>query len=143
VIPEWWNGRDLSAAALKIFFIHFSNTSFIAEIDDEFVGFLIGFMSQSDENVGYAHLGGVHPKFRKAGVARLLLQEFFKVCKTYNRSVVKSCTAPINKLSIDFHKSMGFIIEPGDGFIEGEPVTLNYLGKNNHKVLFKKDLEQR
>ena len=47
VLPEWWNGRDLSSAALKIFFIHFNNTSFIAEIDDEFVGFLIGFMGKN------------------------------------------------------------------------------------------------
>ena len=141
VIPEWWGGRDLSSAALKIFFIHFSDTSFIAEVNDELVGFLIGFMSQSEKDVGYAHLGGVHPEFRKVGIARLLLKEFFKTCKTYNRSIVKSCTAPINKLSIDFHKHMGFMIEAGDGVIEGIPVTLNYLGKNNHKVLFKKELD--
>jgi ribosomal protein S18 acetylase RimI-like enzyme len=43
---------------------------------NELVGFLVGFMSQSEENVGYIHLAGVHPKFRKAGVARLLFQEF-------------------------------------------------------------------
>ncbi len=102
------------------------------------VGFLIGFMSQSEIDVGYAHLAGVHPNSRKAGVGRLLLQAFVQKCKSYNRSVVKSCTSPANKLSIDFHKHMGFTIEPGNGFIEGVSVTLDYLGVNNHKVLFKK-----
>jgi GNAT superfamily N-acetyltransferase len=113
----------------------------VAEINDKLVGFLIGFMSQSEIEVGYAHLGGVHPEYRKAGVARLLLQEFIRKCKFYNRSVVKSCTSPINRLSIGFHKHMGFSIEQGDGFIEGVPVTLNYLGIGNHKVLFRKSIE--
>ena len=141
VIPEWWNGRDLSSSALKIFFIHFNNSCFVAEIDSELVGFLIGFMSQSEKDVGYAHLGGVHPEYRKTGIARLLLDEFIQTCKINNRSIVKSCTAPINRLSIDFHRQMGFTIEQGDGFIEGVPVTLDYLGKGSHKVLFKKEIE--
>ena len=129
VIPDWWNGRDLSSAALKIFFIHFNDSSFIAEINGELVGFLIGFMSQSEKDVGYAHLGGVHPEYRKAGIARLLLHEFIQACKINNRSIVKSCTAPINKLAIDFHKQMGFTIEQGDGFIEGVSVTLGLAQK--------------
>ena len=140
VIPKWWDGRDLSSAALKIFFIHFNDSSFIAEIGDELVGFFIGFMSQTEKDVGYAHLAGVHPEYRRAGIARLLMDSFIRVCRINNRSIVKSCTAPINTLSIEFHKKMGFIIEHGDGVIDGVPVTLDYLGKNNHKVLFKKIL---
>jgi len=45
---------------------------------------------------------------------------------------------PVNKLSINFHQKMGFEIEPGDGIIDDVPITLNYLGKDNPKVLFKK-----
>lgn len=143
VMPEWWDGRDLSASVLKIFFIHFNNTTYIAEINENLVGFLVGFMSQSEENVGYIHFVGIHPKYRKTGLGRLLFHRFYEACKTNNRSIVKSCTSPINKLSIHFHQRMGFAIEPGDGIIDGVPVTLNYLGKNNPKVLFRKDLNQR
>jgi len=35
---------------------------------------------------------------------------------------------------------MGFLIEPGDGLVDDVAVTLNYLGKDNPKVLFKKIL---
>ena len=143
VMPEWWGGRDLSSSVLKVFFIHFSNTIYIAEINNELVGFIVGFMSQTEENVGYIHFAGVHPKFRKSGIGRLLVQKFYEVCKTNNRSIVKSCTSPVNKLSINFHQKMGCTIEPGDGIIDGVPVTLNYLGKDNPKVLFKKDLDMR
>ena len=61
VMPEWWGGRNLSSSVLKIFFIHFSNTTYIAEINGELVGFLVGFMSQTEANVGYIHFAGVHP----------------------------------------------------------------------------------
>ena len=140
VMPEWWGGRDLATSVLKVFFIHFSNTTFIAEINNELVGFLVGFMSQSEENVGYVHFAGVHPKLRKSGIGRLLVEKFYEVCKKNNRTIVKSCTSPINKLSINFHQKMGYTIEPGDGNIDGVPVTLDYLGKDNPKVLFKKEL---
>jgi len=58
-----------------------------------------------------------------------------------DRSIVKSCTSPVNKLSINFHRKMGFEIEAGDGIIDDVPVTLDYLGKGNPKVLFKKILD--
>lgn len=143
VMPEWWGGRNLSSSVLKIFFIHFSNTTYIAEINGELVGFLVGFMSQTEANVGYIHFAGVHPEFRKSGIGRSLVQRFYEACKENNRSIVKSCTSPTNKLSIDFHKRMGCVIEEGDGIIHGVPVTLNYLGKDNPKVLFKKELNIR
>lgn len=135
-IPEWWDGRDLSSMVLKVFFVHFSTTTYIAEIDGELVGFLVGFMSQSEEHVGYIHFAGVHPAHRKSGIGRLLYERFYEACRAQNRSIVKSCTSPVNKLSIGFHLKMGFGIEPGDGMIDGLPVMLHYLGKDNPKVRF-------
>jgi GNAT superfamily N-acetyltransferase len=140
VMPGWWDGRDLTAMLPKVFFIHFHHTIYIAELKNELVGFLVGFLSQSDNKVGYIHFVGVHPGYRKAGIGRLLYHKFYDTCKTNGRSIVKSCTSPINKLSINFHKQMGFAIEPGDGFVDNVPVTLNYLGQNDPKVLFRKEL---
>ena len=140
LIPEWWAGRDLSSSVLKVFFIHFNDTAYIAEIGGELVGFLIGFMSQSQEKVGYIHFAGVHPHFRKTGIGRRLYKKFYAACRIKGRSVVRSCTSPINKLSIRFHQKIGFEIEPGDGIIDDVPVFLNYLGKDCPKVLFKKTI---
>ena len=140
VMPKWWAGRDLSSSVLKIFFIHFNNTALIAEIGGRLVGFLVGFMLQSDQRTGYIHFVGVHPQFRKSGIGRLLYEHFYAACKENGRSVVKSCTSPVNKLSIDFHQKMGFEIEPGDEIVDDVPVTLDYLGKGDPKVLFKKTI---
>ncbi|MGD9009688.1 MAG: GNAT family N-acetyltransferase [Desulfobacteraceae bacterium] len=140
VMPEWWDGRDLSSSVLKVFFVHFKDTIYIAEIRDQLVGFLVGFMSQSEEKVGYIHFAGVHPKFRRASIGRLLYEHFYAACNASGKSLAKSCTSPFNKLSINFHLRMGFEIEPGDGIVDDLPVTLNFFGNDNHMVLFKKTI---
>ena len=52
VVKEWWRGRDMAAMLPKLFFVHFRDTSFIAEVDEERVGFLVGILSPAvpDEN---------------------------------------------------------------------------------------------
>jgi len=138
VMPEWWHGRDLTRHLLKIFFIHFKETIFIAEKDSDLIGFVIGFLSQSEPDEAYIHLLGVHPGMRRLGLGRLLYKEFFEVCQKKGRSIFRACTSPLNKLSVEFHRHMGFQIEPGDDLIDGLPVTKNYLRENEPKVLFKK-----
>ncbi len=140
VMPDWWDGRDLTAMLSKVFFIHFSDTVYIAERNGELAGFLVGFFSQADQNVGYIHFVGVHPEVRKLGVGRMLYEKFFDACLAKGRAMVKSCTSPVNKLSVGFHQRMGFEIEGGDGVLDGLPVTMNYLGENDPKVLFMKAL---
>jgi predicted GNAT superfamily acetyltransferase len=49
-------------------------------------------------------------------------------------------TAPTNMNSIQFHTRMGFQIEPGNATMNGISVALDYLGKDDHKVLFMKEL---
>lgn len=138
VIPQWWGGRDLRSSVPKLFLIHFSDTSFVAEHKGNLCGFLIGFLSQASQNVGYIHFVGVHPDYRRRGIARDLYEKFFTECRKNARNIVRSCTAPENTLSIDFHRRMGFSIEPGTGTIDGIPITTGYLRNDDKKVLFKK-----
>ncbi len=141
VMPDWWGGRDLTASVPKILFIHFGNTIYIAESKGELVGFLVGFLSQSERQVGYIHFVGVHPDYRRAAIGRFLYQRFYNTCRLNGRSIVKSCTSPINTLSIAFHTGMGFVIEPGDAMVDGIPVAMNFLHPNDPKVLFRKELD--
>ncbi len=142
VMPDWWDGRDLRSSILKIFFHHFNDTIFIAERDGKLVGFLIGFLSQSKSKEAYIHFAGIHPKMRKIGLGHTLFQHFFSACKEKGCTVVCSCTSIVNKGSVEFHKRIGFSIEPGDEEIEGIPVTNNYLRPNHPMVLFRKELNK-
>ncbi|MCP4720311.1 MAG: GNAT family N-acetyltransferase, partial [Desulfobacteraceae bacterium] len=135
---NWWNGRDLRSNVQRIFFDHFGNTIFVAEQKDELVGFLIGFLSQSNPKKAFIHLVGVRPDARKIGLGSLLYSHFIDACVNHGRTIFRSCTSIENKDSIEFHKRIGFSPVPGDGEIEGVPVSYSYIGKDYPMVLFLK-----
>lgn len=81
LINEWWGGRQMTDMLPKLFFIHFTDTSFIVEKDGEIVGFLIGFLSQSYSNEGCIHFVGVHPEYRQQHIGKKLYHEFFNAVK--------------------------------------------------------------
>ena len=53
VVDDWWGGRSMAAMLPKLFFVHFRDTSFVAEEDGRVVGFLCGFRSQTYEDEAY------------------------------------------------------------------------------------------
>lgn len=141
LINEWWGGRNMSDKLPKLFFDHFTQTSFIAEKDGKLVGFLIGFLSQTHSNEAYIHFVGVHPEYRKHHIGKHLYNKFFNVVKQNNRSIVRCVTSPVNKVSIAYHTKMGFEIEDGDRIIEGLSLNTDYDGPNQDRVLFVKKLD--
>lgn len=140
VMKDWWGGRDLTPMLPRLFLNHFCDTSFIVEDASIFIGFLVGFLSQRRNDEAYIHFVGVHPTYRNRRIAAALYRRFFESCFTHGRSVVRACTSPVNKGSIEFHKRMGFTVEAGNGEIDGISVTLDYNRQGDHKVLFKKVL---
>lgn len=136
VMKEWWGGRDLTWMLPKLFLVHFCGTSFIIEKDGRLVAFLIGFLSPSKANEGYIHFVGVHPDYRAMGLGEFLYHRFFQICKKNNRDIIRTCTSPVNKGSIEFHKKIGFGISEGNGEVDGIQVSLDYNHPGDSKVLF-------
>ncbi|MEB2282908.1 GNAT family N-acetyltransferase [Lysinibacillus xylanilyticus] len=141
LINDWWGGRNMSDMLPKLFFDHFTQTSFIAEKDGKLVGFLIGFLSQTHSNEAYIHFVGVHPEYRKHHIGQQLYNKFFYAVKQNNRSIVRCVTSPVNKVSIAYHTKMGFEIENGDRIVDGLSVNTEYDGPNQDRVLFVKKLD--
>ena len=139
-LQDWWAGRDLTAMLPKLFLNHFNDTSFVAENNNRMIGFLIGFLSPALKlkNEAYVHFMGVHPDFRKKGIGKTLYERFFEICRTHDRMVVRACTSPVNRSSIQFHERIGFQLDPGDDEIDGFPVTRDYNRPGDHKVRFTK-----
>jgi ribosomal protein S18 acetylase RimI-like enzyme len=124
VIDEWWGGRAMAAMLPKLFFVHFRDTSFVAEDNGALAGFLCGFRSQTFEDEAYIHFVGVDPATRGAGVGRTLYERFFAAVAP--RTIVRAVTSPANARSVAFHQALGFEVERIDNTYDGagEPRVL-------------------
>jgi ribosomal protein S18 acetylase RimI-like enzyme len=108
VIDEWWGGRRMRDMLPKLFFLHFADTTFVAERDGELAGFLVGFLSQSEPEDAYVHFVGVSPDERGSGLGRELYERFFAAARSHGRRRVSCVTSPANTGSIAFHRAIGF-----------------------------------
>jgi predicted GNAT superfamily acetyltransferase len=136
VIDEWWGGRPMAGMLPRVFFEHFADTSFAAERNGTLAGFLVGFCSQSRRGEAYIHFVGVHPGERGRGLGRRLYETFFGAAAARGCLTVRAITAPVNSGSVAFHGRMGFEIEPGETEQNGIPVTADYDGPGQDRVLF-------
>jgi ribosomal protein S18 acetylase RimI-like enzyme len=127
VIDEWWGGRSMAAMLPKLFFVHFRDTSFVAEADGSIEGFLCGFRSQTFPDEAYIHFVGVAPEKRGDGLGRELYERFY--ASVAPRGVVRAVTSPVNERSVAFHRALGF---------EVERVNENYDGRGESRVLLRK-----
>jgi ribosomal protein S18 acetylase RimI-like enzyme len=130
VVDDWW-GRPVRRILPRLFLDHFHATSTIAESGDDLAGFLIGFLSPSLPGAAYIHFVGVHPGYRRAGLARVLYERFFALAASDGRTVVRAVTAVTNERSIAFHAALGFSVS--------DPVP-GYDGPGDVKVRFERSL---
>jgi predicted GNAT superfamily acetyltransferase len=140
VIDDWWGGRHMADMLPRLFFEHFTGTSFVAEADGELAGFLVGFISQSRPAQAYIHFVGVRPGDRGGGLGRKLYECFFAAVRARGCVVVRAVTAPVNTGSVRFHQRMGFDVEAGDTEVDGIQVSAGYDGDGHDRVRFVKRL---
>src|SRR4051812_47483606 len=124
IVDDWWGGRSMAAMLPKLFFVHFRDTSFVAEDDGELAGFLCGFRSQTFPDESYIHFVGVSPAQRGSGLGRTLYERFFAAVAP--RTIVRAVTSPVNERSVAFHQALGFEVERVDDAYDGagEPRVL-------------------
>lgn len=129
VVDEWWGGRQMAAMLPKLFFVHFRDTSFVAEDGCALAGFLCGFLSQTYPDEAYIHFVGVDPGRRGSGLGRELYERFFAAVEP--RSIVRAVTSPVNERSVAFHRALGFDVER---------IEEDYDGRGEARVLLVKHL---
>jgi ribosomal protein S18 acetylase RimI-like enzyme len=111
-VNVWWDGRDMAPMLPTLFFIHFDGTSFVAEDSNgELLGFLCGFLSQTEDDEAYIHFVGVSPEERGGGLGRALYERFFDEARSQGRNIVRCVTSPVNQRSVAFHQALGFEVE--------------------------------
>ena len=143
LVDEWWDGRRMRALLPRLWFQHFTGTSWIAEEEDgRLVGFVVAFISQDDPTTGYVHMIAADPNRRRGGVGSALYQRVFDDLGTRGITRVKAITWPGNRRSVAFHQALGFRVDDGPGTqrLYGTPAYPDYDGDGDDRVAFVRDL---
>ncbi|WP_327357350.1 GNAT family N-acetyltransferase [Streptomyces sp. NBC_01304] len=151
-VQEWWGdsrtpdeARALSLLLPRLFLQCFAGTSLVLEGERgpdgaRIEAFLVGFHSADRADEAYIHFVGVDPALRGQGVGRRLYGAFFARAAAAGRTRVRAITSPGNAGSIAFHRSLGFLLEPGDREADGVPVHSDHDGPGEDRVCFRKEL---
>lgn len=127
----------------RLWLQHFTGTSWLAEDPDgRLRGFLVAFMSQDDPTTGYVHLVATDPNRRRAGIGRALYERAFADLAAHGARRVITITWPGNRVSVGFHRAMGFRVDDGPDTqpIYGTPAYPDYDGDGEDRVVFTREL---
>ena len=142
-VDEWWGGRKLHPLLPRLWFQHFSGTSWVAEdAKGAIVGFLVGFVSPDHPDEAYVHMIGTSPNHRRMGLGRALYERFFDDVRRRGARRVRAITWPGNRASVGFHRAMGFEPDNGPGTqrLYGTPAYPDYDAEGDDRVVFSRRL---
>lgn len=129
VWDHWWGGPS-AIKPQEMFFYEFGAHALIAEESGTMAGFLLGFVTARTPRVGYVHLVGIHPQFRRRAVGRALYEEFARRAESEGASLLKAITTAGNEGSVEFHRAMGFSVEEAS----------DYAGPGRTRLVFTREL---
>jgi ribosomal protein S18 acetylase RimI-like enzyme len=142
-VDEWWGGRKMRAILPRLWLQHFTGTSWIAEDEaGRTVGFLIGFISPDHPDQASIHMVGTDPNHRHGGLGRALYERFFEDVRASGAATVTAVTWPGNRLSVAFHRGMGFEPATGSGTMNlyGTPAYPDYDADGEDRVVFSRSV---
>ena len=131
VIDTWWGGPTATLAH-PVYFYELGQHARVMEHEGQLVGFLFGFVSDGDPPLGYVHLVGIHPRYRRQQVGRRLYASFEQACQRAQCRMMKAITPVGNKGSRAFHRALGW----------REQVIEDYAGPGRARVVFYKEIHR-
>ena len=143
LMDDWWGERRMHPLFPRLWLQHFCGTSWLAEdASGRPVGFLVGFISPDHPDQAYAHLIATSPNHRGAGLGGALYERFFEDARARGARQVTAVTWPGNRVSVGFHRKMGFVPADGPGTMNlyGTPAYPDYDADGEDRVVFSRAL---
>lgn len=129
----------------KIMLRYFGNSCFVAEFNNELVGFVMGFRSQVDNDKFFLWQIGVFSYHRGKEIGKMLLDEFEKAGKNIGCKKVEVTVDPENIPSQKLFEKNGYLnISSKEGEIVevmGNTAVKDYYKPGRHFILYEKKIK--
>ncbi len=126
----------------KIMLRYFRNTCFMVKYQEQVVGFVLGFISQTQEATYFLWQIGVDPLLQGTGLGKILLQEVEKGIKRQGANRIEVTVDPENAPSRQLFEKMGYAnisVKEGDTVeVDGYTAVKDYYRPNRHFMLYEK-----
>jgi len=129
----------------KIIIRYFGNSCFIAEFDNNIVGFIMGFSSQVNKKKFFVWQIGIFSKYRGKEVGKKLLDKIEMAAKELDCKIMELTVDPKNIPSYRFFEKNGYkniSINEGEIIeVMGKTAVKNYYKPGGNFILFQKELD--
>ena len=142
-VDDWWGGRRMHEILPRLWFQHFTGTSWVVEdAGGRLLGFLVGFISPDHPDQAYIHMVGTSPNHRRSGLGRALYERFYEDARAAGARRVSAITWPGNRVSVGFHRARGCEPSTGPGTqnLYGTPAYPDYDAEGGDRVVFSREL---
>ena len=121
---------------------YFGNSFFIAKENDKIIGFVWGFVSQTDPQVCFLWQIGVSANFRGKGISGKLLGSFIHFAAEKGCKLVRATVEPGNIASWKLFERHGFeVSSTGKTITENKKLAVvNYYGSGTNQVVYEKEV---
>ncbi|MFL5777280.1 MAG: GNAT family N-acetyltransferase [Chloroflexota bacterium] len=116
-IDDWAGGRKARHLLPRLWFRHFTGTSWVAtRPDGRVVGLAIGFVSPDDPTLAVLHALAVDPAHRRGGVGSALADRFAQDAAGHGATTARTTAWPDDRRMIAFLEAVGYrLVKPADG----------------------------
>ena len=100
-------------------------------------------MSPDHPDTAYVHMVAANPNLRRRGIGRALYVRFIDDVRSRGVRRVVAITWPGNRVSLAFHRSLGFRVRDGEGTrpVYGTPAIPDYEGDGSEITVMELDLD--
>ncbi|HEX5013787.1 MAG TPA: GNAT family N-acetyltransferase [Candidatus Limnocylindrales bacterium] len=136
-IDDWAGGRTARHLLPRLWFRHFTGTSWVAvRADGRPIGVAIGFVSPDDPATGVLHMIAVEPAQRRQGLGRELFTRCVADAVERGATTMATTAWADDRPTIAFLQSLGFeLLEPpGRQRLYGMPAVADYDGPGDDRA---------
>ncbi|GGN38504.1 hypothetical protein GCM10010109_65450 [Actinoplanes campanulatus] len=114
----------------------FADTCPVAVAGQQLVGAAIAFRSQRDPQDVYVQDVTTHPRWRRQGVTRLLIDDIRRQAARWGCARLYLTSEPQNRAAHATWLALGFTNMPGDYQSDGVAVTADFKGPGKHRAVY-------